>query len=74
VENRFEEVLGVLHHRTVRFEIHGDGSPVDVVRVRATIGRTFGEHCLLTIPLMFANDRFKSFTFVLQLTLELLER
>jgi len=74
VENGFEEVPSVLHHRTVRFEIDRDGSSVDVVRVRATIGRAFCEHRLFTIPLMFANDRFKSFTFVLQLTLELLER
>ena len=73
MDDRFKESPGILHHGSICFEIDGDRSPVDVVGVRATVCRPFGEHGEFTITLMLPDDRFESFTFFLELALQFLE-
>ena len=73
MDDRFEESTGVLHHGSICLEVDGDRSPVDVVWIRAAIGRTFSEHRELTIALVITDDLLESVTFLLEFSLQFLE-
>ena len=73
MDDRVEESTGVLHHGSICLEIDSDRSPVDVVWIRAAIGRTFSEHREFSVVLVITDDLLESVTFVLEFSLQLLE-